>query len=339
MARYLRVEYPGAIYHVTVGMLGEGVQSRRMFRDEQDHLHFLRRLAERVETYGVRLFAHCEMLTHYHLLVETPQANLGRFMHSLNTAYTLCYNRRHRRKGPLVHGRYGAKLVEGDSYLLALSRYIHLNPVHIKSMEKQSTADQRHQLHLYRWSSYRAYSGREKTPDWLEPLPILSQCGSKPTDQRKAYQLFVEGSIEEQDEALLDALSGTWPGIGDESFLGWVKEQYIEQAKAYRKAEDVRLRKERGGLKPETVLQMVAEVLDVDVAAFRQRRRNSMLRAIGSQMLSKYAGMTQREIAGQLGVSSGAAVGQQQQKLREALPRDRKLRKQLSKIEEHLADE
>ena len=65
MARYLRVEYPGAIYHVTVGMLGEGVQSRRLFRDERDYLHFLKRLGERVETYGVRLFAHCEMLTHY----------------------------------------------------------------------------------------------------------------------------------------------------------------------------------------------------------------------------------------------------------------------------------
>ncbi|MBT3296301.1 MAG: hypothetical protein HN383_13615 [Verrucomicrobia bacterium] len=310
-----------------------------MFRDEQDHLHFLKRLAARVDTYGVRLFAHCEMLTHYHLLIETPLANLGRFMHSLNTAYTLCYNLRHRRKGPLVQGRYGAKLVEGDNYLLSLSRYIHLNPVHIKAMEKQSSDDQRRHLNSYRWSSYRAYIGREKAPEWLEPLPILSQCGSKRSNQRKAYRAFVEGSIEERDEALLDALSGTWPGIGDESFLGWVKEQYIEQAKAYRKTEDVRLRKERMGVEPETVLRAVAEVLGVEVEAFRQRRRNSMLRAMGSQMLSKYAGLTQREIAGQLGIRSGAAVGQQQQKLREALPHDRGLRKQLSKIEQALDSE
>jgi REP element-mobilizing transposase RayT len=213
-------------------MLGEGVQSRRLFRDERDHLHFLKRLGERVETYGVRLFAHCEMLTHYHLLLETPRANLGRFMHSLNTAYTLCYNLRHRRKGPLVQGRHGAKLVEGDNYLLSLSRYIRLNPVHIKSIEKQSPADQRRHLHSYRWSSYRAYMGREKAPEWLEPLPILSQCGSKRGDQRKAYRAFVEGSMQERDEDLLDALSGTWPGIGDETFLGWVKEQYIEQAQS-----------------------------------------------------------------------------------------------------------
>ena len=107
----------------------------------------------------VRLFAHCEMLTHYHLPIETPLANLGRFMHSLNTACTLCYNLRHRRKGPVVQGRYGAKLVEGDNYLLSLSRYIHLNPVHIKAMGH---------LTSYRWSRYRAYIGREKAPEWLE---------------------------------------------------------------------------------------------------------------------------------------------------------------------------
>ena len=201
-------------------------------------------------------------------------------------------------------------------------------------MEKQSPDDQRRHLNSYRWSSYRAYIGREKAPEWLEPLPILSQCGSKCSNQRKAYRAFVEGSIEARDEALIDALSGTWPGIGDESFLGWVKEQYIEQAKAYRNAEDVRLRKERVGVEPETVLRAVAE--GVEVGAFQLRRQNSMLRAIGSQMLAKYAGLTQREIAGQLGISSGAAVGQQQQKLREALPHDRKLRRQLSKIKKAL---
>jgi hypothetical protein len=115
-----------------------------------------------------------------------------------------------------------------------------------------------------------------------------------------------------------------------------VRAQYIERAEAYKKAEDVRLRKERGGVEPETVLRTVATVLAEDVEAFQQRRRNSMLRAIGSQMLSKYAGLTQRDIAGLLGISSGAAVGPQQQKLRDALPRDRQLRQQLSAIERHL---
>ncbi len=98
------------------------------------------RLIDRVDTYNIRLYAHSEMRTHFHALLETPQANLGRFMHSLNTAYTAFYNTRHRRHGHLFQGRYGAKPVEGDSYLLSLSCYIHLGPVHIKRIKGRGLA-------------------------------------------------------------------------------------------------------------------------------------------------------------------------------------------------------
>lgn len=333
MARYLRVEFPGAIYHVTVRMLGDGVRSRQLFRDKGDHLHFLKRLGERVETYGVRLYAHCEMLTHYHLLIETPQANLGRFMHSLNTAYTLCYNLRHHRSGPLVQGRYGAKLVDGDTYMLSLSRYIHLNPVCIKGMKEKALADQRQHLHFYPWSSYRAYIGRTRPPEWLNPMPILAECGRTRTEQHKGYRDFVEGSIGERDDELLDALHGTWPGIGGEAFQDWVKALYTERLDACRKKEDVRLRHETSVMEPEVVLVTTADVLGVEPSEFRERRRNSMLRAVAAQMLVKYAGLLQREAATVLGMRSGAALGQQQRKLRDALPKDRNLRKLINRIE------
>ena len=113
MARRPRVEFEGAIYHVTARIVGErmghGVEdrdpSRWLFRDERDHEAFLERLIDRIETYNIRLYAHCGMRTHFHALIETPQANLGRFMHSLNTAYTACYNTRHRRHGHLFQDR------------------------------------------------------------------------------------------------------------------------------------------------------------------------------------------------------------------------------------------
>jgi len=99
-----------------------------LFRDDAERERFVEQLGERVDAYGIRLYAWCLMRTHFHLYVETPRANLGPFMHSLGTAYSVYSNLRRERHGPLV-GRYKAKPVEDDSYHLALSRYVHLNPV------------------------------------------------------------------------------------------------------------------------------------------------------------------------------------------------------------------
>lgn len=142
MARQPRLEYPGAIYHVTVRVSGSTWEKERepdpsafLFRDDSERERFLNQLGERVDAYAIHLYAYCLMLSHYHLYLETPQANLGRFMHSLNTAYTVYGNLRRHRRGNLV-GRYKAKLVEGDNYHMSLSRYMHLNPVRIGMVER-----------------------------------------------------------------------------------------------------------------------------------------------------------------------------------------------------------
>ncbi len=132
MARHLRVEFPGAIYHVTCRRVGDApspfggtswVPEKCLFRDEADRERFVERLGERVEQFHIRLFAFVCMTNHFHLVFETPEANCSKFMQSLSTAYTVYYNLRHGRHGHLLDGRFKAKLVEGDSYLLALSRY------------------------------------------------------------------------------------------------------------------------------------------------------------------------------------------------------------------------
>ena len=132
MARHLRVEFPRAIYHVTCRMIGDRrLEHSRLFVDDADRVRFLDRLAERVEQYRIRLYLYCLMVNHFHVVYETPEGNGSKFMQSLLTAYTVYYNLRHRRHGHLLDGRYKAKLVEGDEYLLALSRYVHLNPVQV----------------------------------------------------------------------------------------------------------------------------------------------------------------------------------------------------------------
>ena len=118
MARKLRIQFEGAIYHVTI----RGVERRRIFDDDADRERFLARLGDAVREYGIRLYLFACMRNHVHILCETPQANLSAFMHKLQTAYTVYYNLRHRRSGHLMQGRFGAELVAGDEYLLRLGK-------------------------------------------------------------------------------------------------------------------------------------------------------------------------------------------------------------------------
>jgi putative transposase len=142
MVRPLRIGYPGALYHVTAR--GDGGEA--IYRNDADREDFLRGLASVIGRYHWRCHAYCLMDNHYHLLLETPEANLSKGMRQLNGLYTQRFNRRHRRVGHVLQGRFKAILVEKDAYLLELARYIVLNPVRAKIVRKP---------HAYRWSSYR----------------------------------------------------------------------------------------------------------------------------------------------------------------------------------------
>ena len=206
MARHLRVEFPGAIYHVTCRMVGDAASpgghgglswsaAKCLFRDTADRGRFVERLSERVEQYHIRLFAFVCMTTHFHLVFETPRANCSKFMQSLSTAYTVYYNLRHRRHGHLLDGRFNAKVVEGDAYLLALSRYVHLNPVQVGSVKDKPMAERIAVLRSYAWSSYRGYSGEGKAYDFVEQGPLLGQMQGRERDRTKRYREFVETGL------------------------------------------------------------------------------------------------------------------------------------------------
>ncbi|MCH8056115.1 MAG: transposase, partial [Deltaproteobacteria bacterium] len=145
MARPLRIEYPGATYHVT----SRGNERKAIFRGDLDRRKFLELLSSSVEQFILQLHAYVFMDNHYHLLVETPEGGLSRAVRYLNGVYTQYFNRRHRRVGHLFQGRYKAILIDKDSYLAELSRYIHLNPWRVRSGVKDPLR--------YRWSSLRAY--------------------------------------------------------------------------------------------------------------------------------------------------------------------------------------
>jgi REP-associated tyrosine transposase len=176
MARPLRIEFEGALYHLT----GRGNARQRIFADEVDCAKFIELLAASLERYEVRLHGYVLMGNHYHLIAETRRANLGRWMHWLTTSYTIYFNRRHGRVGHLFQGRYKSVVVEAEGYLLSLSRYVHLNPVRGPVIGKGEPLERRQRLRGWRWSSYRGYGGLGKAEAWVSQARVLGEMGGPP---------------------------------------------------------------------------------------------------------------------------------------------------------------
>ena len=181
MTRPLRIEFNGALYHIT----SRGNTRQAIFLNEEDFTDFLEILNSVVKRYNFLLHAYCLMNNHYHLLIETPEGNLSKGMRQLNGLYAQRFNQRHQRVGHLLQGRYQSILVDKENYLLELSRYIVLNPVRAGMVKEPKD---------YRWSSYQGTSGYQKIPglftDW-----ILSQFGEEKTTIK--YQTFVLSGIKE----------------------------------------------------------------------------------------------------------------------------------------------
>ena len=327
MARPLRVEYPGAIYHITVRMLGDWKrEENHLFEDDNDRQRFLAALGERVEQYEIRLYLFVLMSNHVHLVLETPKGNCGRFMHALSTAYTVYFNLRHDRHGHLLDGRYKAKLVEGDEYLLKLTRYVHLNPVYVKGSKKLPIKERIRILRSYPWSSYRSYIGLAKPLDFVECGPVLAEMPGKRKEWARNYRKYVESGLAENDEEFQEALKSSPYCIGGENFTAWVGEKIDQLRKMRKQPEDVSFRKISTRVTSETVLEELSRVFSVPVESFRERRRDSVLRGVGAKYLCRYAGLTQREAAKILKVGSGAAISHQLRKLEGMLADDRRLR-------------
>ncbi len=179
MSRPLRIEFAGAVYHLT----SRGNARQRIFVDDQDRERFLGVLGNVVDRYKWLCHAYCLMDNHYHLIIETPRANLSLGMRQLNGIYTQVYNRRHRRVGHLFQGRFKAILVERDAHLLELCRYVVLNPVRARVVR---------QTGQWEWSSYRATAGLVPAPRHLTVDWVLSQFGSENQKAKTNYRRYVE---------------------------------------------------------------------------------------------------------------------------------------------------
>ncbi len=314
MARPLRLHYRGAIYHVTV----RGVEQRPLFADDADRQRFLDRLGEAVAECGTRLYLYCLMRNHVHLLIETPRANVSAFMHKVQTAYSVYFNRRHQRTGHLMQGRYGAVLVQGDEHLLRLSRYVHLNPVWVGEWKDAGTEARRAALRAYRWSSYRGYAGLVNPAEFVTEGPLLRLVGGAGRLRRRRYCQFVETGLARSGADVEAMAKGEGLGIGDAEFQERLRGLHATLAKRVRRPEDVSLRKVEAVCDPGDVLKAVADAFGLSVEGLRRRQYKCLARAAAAYGLGRYAGMTQRDIGVLLRMGSGSAVCQQLQGLRRA---------------------
>lgn len=209
MSRPLRMEYAGALYHVT----SRGDRQEDIYLDDTDREQFLTVLGDVCERFNWVIHAFCLMSNHYHLLIETPDSNLSKGMRQLNGVYTQRINRRHKRVGHVFQGRYKAIIVQKDNYLLELARYIVLNPVRARMVRSARE---------WPWSSYRATTGQATKQEWLTTDWVLSAFGRKTSVAITAYKAFIsEGKNQPSPwESLKNQVY-----LGDDGFVEKVQTQ------------------------------------------------------------------------------------------------------------------
>lgn len=308
MARPLRIEYPGAHYHVTA----RGNERKDVFKSQKDREQFLSYLESAVSRYEAVIHAYCLMSNHYHLLLETPSGNLSKIMQHINGAYTSYFNIKRKRSGHLFQGRYKAIVIEADEYVQELSRYIHLNPVRANMVAKPEE---------YRWSSYLDYIGARKRPEWLETSFILDFF-SKGEDRFGKYRMFVEALLgSEYDSPFNGVVASTV--LGSESFVCELTEKHIDGKQGDRELPAARKLTSKPSLR--AILEAVEAIFGTSRVA-----KNATI-----YLCHKYSGSGLKEIGEMFGTKE-SAVSQASRRFAQVLERDKELQEQVEEVRKGL---
>jgi REP element-mobilizing transposase RayT len=276
MARQLRLDYPGALHHVTA----RGNAQESIVRDDADRHRFLMLLGEEILQQQWRCFAYCLMDNHYHLLVETPEPNLSRGMRRLNGRYTQYFNRRHHRVGHVLQGRFKSIVVERESYLLELCRYIVLNPVRAGLVPTPET---------WPWSSYGATVGQSPSPAWLARERVVSLFETDLERAPSVYRRFVADGI---------GGASPWSQLTGQIFLGSpaFRERMAALVPRTRLANVPRVQTDPTRLTAAEILERVATVYKLTPRAVTARRSQEayqtavwLLRRAGNEPLQTVA--------------------------------------------------
>jgi putative transposase len=315
MSRPLRIEFPSAWYHV----MSRGAGRKNIFRKPEHRKQFRDLLGQVSPLFQCEVHAYCLMSNHYHLLIHTPLGNLGRAMRHLNGVYTQRFNRSVGIDGPLFRGRYKAILVDADSYLLQVSRYIHRNPMEAGQDLWMADPD---------YSSYPFYAGRAKGCGWLETSYLLKMIGSR--NSRSFYRKYVE-TIEDDEVTRFYSKKRLSPVLGKEDFLESI-ERYIKDGELNPEISDVRAIHDAPSIKEiQGVCVVHFGMVMKDLVRSRHRIPN-VPRDMAIYLCRKVSRCTLSEIASHFGKMSYSGVSKAIARMELTLKSDKKIAGHLKKL-------
>jgi REP element-mobilizing transposase RayT len=322
MARPLRIQYPGAVYHITC----RGNARQNIYKDNEDRKRFLELLTESQKIYSIKIYSYVLMDNHFHLLIETPHGNLSEYMRHFNIRYTGHYNRRHKRTGHLYQGRYKSILVDKDTYLTMLSRYIHLNPVRITGMKDMPYKEKMLYLQKYKWSSLAGYINKRKKQEFIDYDFVLEEYGGDNEKGRQAYgdiiSIDVSGKMDIKDKIIGRSI------IGKEDFIERVVDRYLKRENDIREQPSLR---EIHGLRAKgEILRAIKEATGKDLDEIKKLKGSE--RNVLMDLLYRAGGIKGVEIGKLLEVDY-STVSQGRKRLRDKLKKDKKLKQIVNLIE------
>ncbi len=332
MARQLRIQYSGAYYHVT----GRGNERRDIFKDNNDYLMFLEKLSDSLEVYNVSLLGYVCMTNHYHLLVTTPEGNLSSFMRHFNIAYTSSFNRRHNRSGHLYQGRYKAYLVDADTYLKELSRYIHLNPVRTKAHAGMETERRITILKGFSHSSFAGYTNTKKRDAFVHYQTVLDYFGGDTKEGRAAYRQFVYRGLNKVESSPLDIGKGNGI-IGSDGFINDIKEKYLTRMDPASGREQPHLKEIRSSYTPGKLIDAFCALTGNDRDEICRRGKNSTERSMLMELLYRFCNIRQPEIGRYLGNIDYSSVSISRKRLRLKMEKDSTLKQRFDLLVDDLS--
>lgn len=328
MARPLRIEYPGAYYHI----MNRGNRRENIFFTDQDRTVFLNALADSCEIYSIKLITYVLMSNHFHLLVQTPQANLSEFMRHFLVTYTVRFNRRNGRVGHVFQGRFKSLLVDEDEYLLPLSRYIHLNPIRTGQFKGDDFATKSEYLKKYRWSSFPGYCYLRKRNKHIDYGRFLNTYFGEDTARgRRQFREYVYYAIEAQvDNPFNDVVHQSI--LGAQDFVDWVRHKLPHKGQR----EVPSLKKLQHDFPVERIIAQVAKAGSIETDDLLERKTKLKdLRQIAMELSYRYSNYKQKEIGSLFGVDY-STVSQNRSRLKAKLKSSRKLKNQFNRIVEQI---
>jgi len=319
MSRPLRIQYPDAWYHV----MNRGRRGESVFLETRDYSVFVELLKEVVDMYKVRVAAYCLIPNHYHLLIQTPGGNLARSMRHLNGIYTQRFNRVHHCDGQLFRGRYKSILVDADSYLLELVRYIHRNPLEAGLVKE---------LNKYAWSSHKGYLSNAKKWDWLHKSFILSLFAKDRREGINGYKKFILMETPEEINRIFS--QSKFPSmLGSESFINRVKEKFF-----HKKLHDEIPESRRLAPESEEIKKSICKAYCIEESSLLSSRRGVVNepRNVAIFLVRRLTGEKLGEIGRQFRIAKYSSVSSVIEKMKREISVDRKLRVRVKNIEKSL---